>query len=74
MFSFQNLFLIFDIRKKVFGGLFLIYFEFIFNQITGEGRKRSQISIGSYSEVSFPGKAPDADIRSFNASIQVRFR
>ena len=37
---------------------------------TGEGRKRNQISVGSCSEVSFPGKVSDADIRSLNASIQ----
>ncbi|XP_023712514.1 filamin-A isoform X3 [Cryptotermes secundus] len=39
-------------------------------KITGEGRKRNQISVGSCSEVSFPGKVSDADIRSLNASIQ----
>lgn len=39
-------------------------------KITGEGRKRNQISVGSCSEVSFPGKVTDADIRSLNASIQ----
>ncbi|CAG2053408.1 unnamed protein product, partial [Timema podura] len=35
-----------------------------------EGRKRNQISVGSCSEVSLPGKVSDADIRSLNASIQ----
>ncbi|XP_046814110.1 filamin-A isoform X2 [Vespa crabro] len=38
-------------------------------KITGEGRKRNQISVGSCSEVQLPGKVPDADIRSLNASI-----
>lgn len=38
--------------------------------ISGEGRKRNQISVGSCSEVSFPGKVSDSDIRSLNASIQ----
>ncbi|CAG9759879.1 unnamed protein product [Ceutorhynchus assimilis] len=41
-----------------------------FAKITGEGRKRNQISVGSCSEVSLPGKISDADIRSLNASIQ----
>lgn len=41
-----------------------------FAKITGEGRKRNQISVGSCSEVSLPGKITDADIRSLNASIQ----
>uniref|UniRef100_V5GPF5 Filamin-A n=1 Tax=Anoplophora glabripennis TaxID=217634 RepID=V5GPF5_ANOGL len=40
------------------------------SKITGEGRKRNQISVGSCSEVSLPGKISDADIRSLNASIQ----
>ena len=39
-------------------------------KITGEGRKRNQISVGSQSEVSFPGKVNEADIKSLNASIQ----
>ncbi|XP_044741492.1 filamin-A isoform X3 [Chrysoperla carnea] len=39
-------------------------------KITGEGRKRNQISVGSCSEVSLPGKITDNDIRSLNASIQ----
>ncbi|XP_011298512.1 filamin-A isoform X4 [Fopius arisanus] len=38
-------------------------------KITGEGRKRNQISVGSSSEVQLPGKVSDADIRSLNASI-----
>ncbi|XP_015175447.1 PREDICTED: filamin-A isoform X3 [Polistes dominula] len=38
-------------------------------KITGEGRKRNQISVGSCSEVQLPGKVPDTDIRSLNASI-----
>ncbi|CAG7722272.1 unnamed protein product [Allacma fusca] len=38
-------------------------------KITGEGRKRSQISVGSCSEVTFPGKVTDVDLRSLNASI-----
>lgn len=37
---------------------------------SGEGRKRNQISVGSCSEVSFPGKVTDADTRLLNASIQ----
>ncbi|CRL07143.1 CLUMA_CG020138, isoform A [Clunio marinus] len=41
-----------------------------FAKITGEGRKRNQISVGSCSEVTFPGKISDADLRSLNASIQ----
>jgi hypothetical protein len=40
-------------------------------KVTGEGRKRNQISVGSCSEVTFPGKISDADLRSLNASIQV---
>ncbi|XP_071544150.1 filamin-A isoform X9 [Panulirus ornatus] len=39
-------------------------------KITGEGRKRNQISVGSQSEVSLPGKVADSDIKSLNASIQ----
>lgn len=39
-------------------------------KITGEGRKRNQISVGSQSEVSLPGKVTDSDIKSLNASIQ----
>lgn len=37
---------------------------------TGEGRKRNQISVGSCSEVSLPGKVLDKDFRLLNASIQ----
>lgn len=37
---------------------------------TGEGRKRNQISVGSCSEVSIPGKCSDAELRTLNASIQ----
>ena len=44
---------------------------YIFVQVTGEGRKRNQISVGSCSEVTLPGKVNDNDIRSLNASIQV---
>ncbi|KAM3959991.1 filamin A protein cher isoform 4-T7 [Aphomia sociella] len=39
-------------------------------KVTGEGRKRNQISVGSCSEVTLPGKIADIDIRSLNASIQ----
>ncbi|XP_045507450.1 filamin-A isoform X1 [Colias croceus] len=39
-------------------------------KVTGEGRKRNQISVGSCSEVTLPGKITDNDIRSLNASIQ----
>ncbi|KAJ0171065.1 hypothetical protein K1T71_013264 [Dendrolimus kikuchii] len=39
-------------------------------KVTGEGRKRNQISVGSCSEVTLPGKISDTDIRSLNASIQ----
>ena len=39
-------------------------------KITGEGRKRNQISVGSNSEVPLPGRVADADIRALNASIQ----
>ncbi|XP_053618849.1 filamin-A isoform X1 [Plodia interpunctella] len=39
-------------------------------KVTGEGRKRNQISVGSCSEVTLPGKIADTDIRSLNASIQ----
>ncbi|XP_011497813.1 PREDICTED: filamin-A [Ceratosolen solmsi marchali] len=39
------------------------------SKITGEGRKRNQISVGSSSEVQLPGKVSDADVRSLNASI-----
>ncbi|XP_031833925.1 filamin A protein cher isoform X5 [Nomia melanderi] len=38
-------------------------------KITGEGRKRNQISVGASSEVQLPGKVTDSDIRSLNASI-----
>ncbi|XP_076669355.1 filamin-A-like isoform X2 [Andrena cerasifolii] len=38
-------------------------------KITGEGRKRNQISVGSSSEVQLPGKVTDSDVRSLNASI-----
>ncbi|XP_070164422.1 filamin-like isoform X3 [Polyergus mexicanus] len=38
-------------------------------KITGEGRKRNQISVGSSSEVQLPGKVSDADVKSLNASI-----
>ncbi|KAG5671669.1 hypothetical protein PVAND_001857 [Polypedilum vanderplanki] len=41
-----------------------------FAKVTGEGRKRNQISVGSCSEVTFPGKISDNDLRSLNASIQ----
>lgn len=44
---------------------------FIYLKITGEGRKRNQISVGSCSEVTLPGVVTDADLRSLNASIQV---
>jgi len=39
-------------------------------KITGEGRKRNQISVGSNSEVPLPGKVTNQDIRALNASIQ----
>ncbi|KAG7297137.1 hypothetical protein JYU34_020104 [Plutella xylostella] len=39
-------------------------------KVTGEGRKRNQISVGSCSEVTLPGKITNNDIRSLNASIQ----
>lgn len=42
-----------------------------FAKVTGEGRKRNQISVGSCSEVTLPGVISDADLRSLNASIQV---
>lgn len=42
-----------------------------FAKITGEGRKRNQISVGSCSEVTLPGVISDDDLRSLNASIQV---
>lgn len=38
-------------------------------RVTGEGRKRSQISVGSQSEVKFPGAVPDSEITSLNAAI-----
>ncbi|XP_061502789.1 filamin-A isoform X4 [Anopheles gambiae] len=41
-----------------------------FAKITGEGRKRNQISVGSCSEVTLPGVISDNDLRSLNASIQ----
>ena len=40
-------------------------------KVTGEGRKRNQISVGTSSEVTFPGKITDDDLRALNASIQV---
>ncbi|EEB10613.1 Filamin-C, putative [Pediculus humanus corporis] len=39
-------------------------------KITGEGRKRNQISVGSCSEFSIPGKCTDSELRTLNASIQ----
>lgn len=39
-------------------------------KVTGEGRKRNQISVGSCSEVTMPGVITDDDLRSLNASIQ----
>lgn len=45
-----------------------------FAKITGEGRKRNQISVGSCSEVTLPGVISDADLRSLNASIQVNWK
>ncbi|XP_037819333.1 filamin-A isoform X4 [Lucilia sericata] len=39
-------------------------------KVTGEGRKRNQISVGSCSEVTMPGEITDADLRALNASIQ----
>lgn len=39
-------------------------------KITGEGRKRNQISVGSCSEVLLPGAINDDDLRTLNASIQ----
>ncbi|XP_055906888.1 filamin-A isoform X5 [Eupeodes corollae] len=41
-----------------------------FAKITGEGRKRNQISVGSCSEVTLPGQVTDDDLRALNASIQ----
>lgn len=41
-----------------------------FAKVTGEGRKRNQISVGSCSEVTLPGVISDNDLRSLNASIQ----
>lgn len=42
----------------------------IIDGVQGEGRKRNQISVGSCSEVSLPGKVLDKDFRLLNASIQ----
>ena len=39
-------------------------------KITGEGRKRNQISVGSNSEVPLPGRVSETDVRALNASIQ----
>ncbi|XP_061399875.1 filamin-A isoform X3 [Musca vetustissima] len=39
-------------------------------KVTGEGRKRNQISVGSCSEVTMPGEITDDDLRALNASIQ----
>uniref|UniRef100_A0A1B0FQE1 Calponin-homology (CH) domain-containing protein n=1 Tax=Glossina morsitans morsitans TaxID=37546 RepID=A0A1B0FQE1_GLOMM len=39
-------------------------------KVTGEGRKRNQISVGSCSEVTMPGVITDDDLRALNASIQ----
>ncbi|XP_076762357.1 filamin-A-like isoform X2 [Xylocopa sonorina] len=38
-------------------------------KITGEGRKRNHISVGSSSEVQLPGKVSDSEMRALNASI-----
>lgn len=40
-----------------------------FAKITGEGRKRNQISVGSCSEVTFPGTITDNDLKQLNAAI-----
>ncbi|XP_063707051.1 filamin-A isoform X3 [Culicoides brevitarsis] len=40
-----------------------------FAKITGEGRKRNQISVGACSEVTFPGEITDNDLKQLNASI-----
>ena len=39
-------------------------------KITGEGKKRNQISVGSSSELQLPGDLSEADIRSHKAFIQ----
>jgi Ca2+-dependent lipid-binding protein len=39
-------------------------------KITGEGKKRNQISVGSSSELQLPGDLSEADIRSLKAYIQ----
>jgi len=39
-------------------------------KVTGEGRKKNQISVGSQSEVPFPGKVADSEIHVLNAAIQ----
>jgi filamin len=39
-------------------------------KITGEGKKRNQISVGSSSELQLPGDLSEADIRSLKAFIQ----
>ncbi|XP_037087159.1 filamin-A-like [Pollicipes pollicipes] len=38
-------------------------------KITGEGRKRSQVSMGAQSEVTLPGKVSEKNIKVLNASI-----
>ncbi|XP_043237014.1 filamin-A-like isoform X4 [Amphibalanus amphitrite] len=38
-------------------------------KVTGEGRKRNQVSLGSQSEVTLPGKVTEKDIKALNASI-----
>lgn len=53
--------------------LFILNCKFVITMnwlIAGEGRKRNQISVGSCSEVSLPGKVTESDIRALNASIQ----
>lgn len=38
--------------------------------VAGEGRKRNQISVGSCSEVTLPGKVTESDIKALNTFIQ----
>jgi hypothetical protein len=46
------------------------YFIFLL-KVTGEGRKRNQVTFPRDLEVSFPERITDADLRSLQSSVEV---
>lgn len=64
----MDIFLILYVELKMAFAYKLLYL--LICGLAGEGRKRNQISVGSCSEVSLPGKVTESDIRALNASIQ----